>query len=314
MTLRGIFLIPVLASLAVSARAEGSHSKCPPFGTARCYGQQARGGGDCGGHPAHSLAYALRVAHLDYDPMSGLLFNPGTADLNDHKKWQWFEAPDPEDIDAWCLEDCEVVRAETDPRLRNAPCTEAPARAAAPPSRPPYPWMIRCFGGDDYTGGQDYSKFPLCGAPPGVTAAGVFPVPSFRRKPIRLQTPPAGPSAEQLRNCTGGNPNCICVKGIVRFNRYEHAAHEATKRAFPGQDTKPEGMSDGEATAKICEAFNREPLLGPDSTCRSEGNDEIVLVDSARPVDPRYPAVSVDVVTAFGAFWRNSIAACKSAQ
>jgi len=110
------------------------------------------------------------------------------------------------------------------------------------------------------------------------------------------------------RNCTGGNPECICVKNVGAYNRYEDAAAGAIEAAFPGQSEKPAGMSDEAAAAKICASYNANKTLGGGSVCRPQA-DEIVFGDPNAP-DFRYPTISVDVVTGAGAFWRNAIAAC----
>lgn len=305
--LSALFLVSALAVAGFAAPAPEAPSDCPPFGAAVCRGQRGKDGNPCGQASQHNLAYALRVGHLDYDWMSGLLYNQHMETDANWPAWEYIDAPDPEDLDAWCLEDCRNVRQ--DPKRKKEPCADNSGGAGPPAMRPPWPRMVRCFGGDDYTGGVDYSKYPLCGAPVGIRTAGVFPVPGFKRKTIRLRAS-APISGEELQDCTGGNTKCICVKNDPRFNRYEGAAAAATQQAFGGADLKPEGMSDGDATAKICAAYNARETLGPNSECRSQ-KDEIVLSDPDRPSDKKRPDVSVDVVTSFGSFWRKAIAACE---
>ena len=117
-----------------------------------------------------------------------------------------------------------------------------------------------------------------------------------------------GGGADQ--NCTGGNPQCICVKNNGAYNRYEGVADQATNAAFPGMSDVPQGMSAEEATGRICAAYNANKTLGANSECRAQA-DEVVFEDPGAP-DPRYPTISVDVITSQGKFWRNAIAACES--
>ena len=303
-------LAPLIAALAVQAgAAAGDHARgpndCPPFAAAVCRGQRTSDGLPCGQASQHNLAYALRAGHYDYDWMSGLLYNEHMAGEN-IDEWEWLEAPDPEDVDAWCLEDCRYVRR--DPKRKKEPCADPPARVASPGYRPPWPRMIRCFMGDDYSGGIDYiGSFPMCGAPPGITKPGKFPPIRLVRRAIRGKAGPAPMTEEELRECTGGNPKCVCVKGNAGFSRFESAARAAVQRAFQGAATKPAGMSDAEATAKICEAYMASPTLGPGSVCRAQ-KDEIVIETPGG----QHPAVSIDVVTSEGGLWSKAIAACES--
>lgn len=131
--------------------------RCPPPGSAKCPAQ-----GGCGDRPRHNIAYALRFGHADFDWKSGLLYNPGTTGP-DYKKWHWRVAPAFDDWDAWCLEDCKVVREK--PGNEDVPCVDPDVVSpkSGPPSEPPgCPAKVRCFAGDP-TGGIDYRKYPKCG-------------------------------------------------------------------------------------------------------------------------------------------------------
>lgn len=283
-------------------RTSTAADACPPFGAARCPAQ-----GECGAHAAHNLAYSLRVGHLDYDPVSRKLYNPGTAG-EDFKKWEYFDAPPFENRAAWCLEECGAQEP-------GAACVQRLKKTGPPAQRPPHPRVVRCFAGEA-GGGIDWNKHLRCGAPK--SGQGNFMPPASVLALLAAtrpsQTAGAGAStgggmtADQLRNCTGGNPSCICVKGVAAYDRYESAAARAIGAAFPGQTAVPAGMDHADATAQICDAYNASPFLGAGSECRAQA-DEIVFEDPRAP-NPAYPTISVDVVTSAGAFWRNAIAAC----
>ena len=158
---------------------------------------------------------------------------------------------------------------------------------------------------------------PLLGPAPAFPApvsapASPAPAPRVVPAPAAPAPAPAGQgqyTPEEIRNCTGDNPRCKCVKKDNRYNKYENHAATAIARAFPGQDEVPPGMTHEQATKAICAVYNAHKTLGPRSACRAQA-DEIVLEDPAAP-DPAYPTISLDVVTSAGKFWRNAIAACQ---
>lgn len=173
--------------------------QCPP-GEAVCYGLPE----GCGWTSDRTPARELRVGGLDMDPVSGLLFNVGTGDPNDHTTWQWNNAPTT--IEDWCTPDFDSGRADP------------------PPQRPPSPAGIRCPDGS--SGGQDYGSYPHCGSmvttetevacPPGALptattlAAVVAPTPT----PVPIAVTPVlcspdtqtiAPNAPVYLQAVGGN-------------------------------------------------------------------------------------------------------------
>lgn len=110
--------------------------ECPPK-EAVCYGVPE----GCGWSSDGSPAWALRVGHLDMDPVSGLLFNTGRGDPNDHRTWEWFTAPSS--IEGWCASDNQL------------------ASANPPPQAPSLPTSPRCPDGSD--GGSNRAAYPYCG-------------------------------------------------------------------------------------------------------------------------------------------------------
>lgn len=270
----------LLAVVVVADAKEKAPDACPPFGAAVCPAQ-----GDCGASPQHNLAYALRVGHLDFDPVSRKLWNQGTHGP-DWTTWDYFDAPPFENKDAWCLEEC----GTEDPGAR---CVKRLPKSGPPARRPQHPPFMRCFRGE-VSGGLDYTQYLGCGAPAnGEPGSFVMPI---------------GPGGLNDPECTGDDPRCVCVKGIRAFDRYKDVAAAATRGAFGGATSKPSGVSDSDATERICRAYNSRRALGPDTECRAQG-DEIVLDDPRGPMRG-FPAVSIDVVTSEGAFWSKPIAAC----
>jgi len=304
---RALFLAIVAlagpSSLWAAATADFSKD-CPPFGAAICRGQP------CGAHSEHNWAYNLRVGHIDYDWVSGLFYNQGTKKYSDWKNWHYFAVPDPEDIDGWCLSPCSVVKQRKDPEARKDRCKPDDKEVGPPASRPPFPAIVKCFMGDDISGGIDFSKYTKCGGNGAVSTSDFFTngFPEIKRTSRRTKVSEGGGGDDA--ECTGGNPACVCVKGDAAFGRYEHAANRAIEAGFPGQSEKPKGMSDSAATKKMCDAFNGNARVAQGWECRSQG-DEIVLEDG-HAVEESKPAVSVDVITSEGKFWRKAIAACAS--
>jgi hypothetical protein len=100
-----------------------------PFGSAQCGGQGGTEYPNCGTFSDGSLAYDLRVGHIDLDPASHKLYNVGTGGA--FTAWDWYATPSASDLHAWCAPNIDLQR------------TSPPAQA---PVQPP---TVRCIDGTD---------------------------------------------------------------------------------------------------------------------------------------------------------------------